>query len=52
MITTKFLLYCFEEMAGMKINYHKSKVFTVGLEMEETKKVAPILNYPISKFPK
>lgn len=39
-------------MAGMKINYHKSKVFTVGLEMEETKKVAPILNYPISKFPK
>lgn len=49
-ITTKFLLYCFEEMAGMKINYHKSEVFTVGLEMKETKKVAQMLNCLIGKF--
>lgn len=30
--TLKFLMFCFEEMSGMKINYQKSKVFGVGLE--------------------
>lgn len=29
---TKFLLYCFEDMSGLKINYDKGKVFAVGLE--------------------
>lgn len=38
-------------MAGMKINYHKSKVFTVGLEKEETYRVAQILNCPVGDFP-
>lgn len=50
-ITTKFLLYCFEEMAGMKINYHKSEVFTIGLTNEETRKVAFTLNCPVGTFP-
>lgn len=27
----KFLLYCFEEMLGLKINYTKSEVFVVGV---------------------
>ncbi|WVZ79552.1 LOW QUALITY PROTEIN: hypothetical protein U9M48_027117 [Paspalum notatum var. saurae] len=27
----KFLLFCYEEMSGMKINYSKSEIFTVGL---------------------
>lgn len=48
---TKFIMYCFEEMAGMKINYHKSEVFTVGLEENETIRVAKMLNCPIGKFP-
>jgi hypothetical protein len=39
-VITKFLLYCFEELSGMKINYHKSEVFTVGLELEERERVA------------
>lgn len=31
----KLLLYCFEWMSGLKINYHKSEVVTFGFEGEE-----------------
>jgi hypothetical protein len=31
----KFLLYGFESMSGMKINYHKSEVFVLGCDVEE-----------------
>jgi hypothetical protein len=31
----KFLLFCYEELSGMKINYAKSEVYTVGLSVEE-----------------
>jgi hypothetical protein len=26
----KFILYCFKEMSGLKINFHKSEVIVVG----------------------
>lgn len=29
-LNLKFILYCFERMSGMKINYHKSEVFVIG----------------------
>jgi membrane-associated protease RseP (regulator of RpoE activity) len=29
-LNTKFLLYCFEDMSGLKINYQKSEVFVMG----------------------
>ena len=50
-ISTKFILYYFEEMAGMKINYHKSEVFTVGLDVSEELRAAQMLNCTIGKFP-
>ncbi|WVZ81652.1 hypothetical protein U9M48_029031 [Paspalum notatum var. saurae] len=31
----KFILFCYEEMSGMKINYKKSEIFTVGLGEED-----------------
>jgi hypothetical protein len=34
---TKFLLYCFENMSGLKINYEKSEVFVLGCSDEEKK---------------
>jgi hypothetical protein len=34
---TKFLLYCFEDMSGLKINYEKSEVFALGCSDEEQK---------------
>jgi hypothetical protein len=43
-IYTKILLYCFENMFGLKINYKKSKVFALGCSEEETTRVAQMLN--------
>lgn len=47
---TKFLLYCFEIMSGLKINYHKSEVFVMGVEEEERKRVANKLNFQEGKL--
>lgn len=35
----------------MRINYHKSEVFAVGLELQETEMIAQMLNCPIGQFP-
>jgi hypothetical protein len=32
----KWLLVCFEQLSGMKINYHKSDLVHANLEEEET----------------
>jgi hypothetical protein len=29
-LNTNFLLYCFEDMSGLKINYQKSEVLVMG----------------------
>jgi hypothetical protein len=39
-IHTKFLLYCFENMYGLKINYQKSEIFALGCSEEESERVA------------
>jgi hypothetical protein len=41
---TKLLLYCFENMSGLKINYHKSEVVVVGAIKKESADIANILN--------
>lgn len=38
-----FLLYCFEWMSGLKINYHKSEVYVLGADNEEANRIANIL---------
>ena len=50
-ITLKFLLFCFEEMSGMKINYQKSEVFGVGLEDGDLQQFADILNCERGNMP-
>ena len=47
----KFLLYCFEWMSGLKINYHKSEVIVFGVEEEEQQRIANMLNCKIGKLP-
>jgi hypothetical protein len=42
--STKFLLYCFEDMSGLKINNEKSEVFVMGGSNEEQKRVAEMFN--------
>lgn len=49
--TVKFLLFCFEEMSGLKINYQKSEVILVGAESDEAKRVAELLNCKVGTLP-
>ena len=47
----KFLLYCFESMSGMKINYHKSEVVVLGCDQREQERVANMLNCRLGALP-
>ena len=47
----KFLLYCFEWVTGLKINYHKSEVLVFGADSEEQQRVANILNCKVGTLP-
>jgi hypothetical protein len=40
----KFMLMCFEDMLGLKINFHKSEVIVMGLSDDKQIKTANILN--------
>ena len=47
----KFLLYCFEWMSGLKINYHKSELITFGMDSEEQHAIANMLNCKMGEMP-
>lgn len=47
----KILLYCFEWLSGLKINYHKSEVILFGYSEEEKEKKANMLNYRLGDLP-
>lgn len=49
-IVLKFLLFCFEEMSGMKINYQKSEVYVLGVDKEE-ESFANMLNCKVGQWP-
>ena len=49
--TMKFLLYCYEAMSGMKINFEKSEVFVFGVDGEEQSRVANLFNCALGSFP-
>jgi hypothetical protein len=46
----KLILYCFEWLTGLKINYHKSEVFIFGAAHEE-ESMANMLNCVKGNFP-
>jgi hypothetical protein len=50
-LNTKFLLYCFEDMSGLKINYQKSEVFVMGGTEEDNNRVAGIFNCEVGALP-
>jgi hypothetical protein len=47
----KFILYCLENMSGLKINYDKSEIFVLGCSPEVEQRVAETLNCNVGKFP-
>jgi hypothetical protein len=50
-IHMKFILYCFEWLSGLKINYHKSEALAFGMDEEESRRVANLLNCQLGELP-
>lgn len=50
-INLKLILYCFEWLSGLKINYHKSEVFIFGESQGEKERLANMLNCVLGDFP-
>jgi hypothetical protein len=46
----KWLLTCFEQMPGMRINYHKSDLMPINLPEEDSNLFAQVFCCPIGKF--
>jgi hypothetical protein len=47
----KWFLSCFEQMSGMRINYHKSDLMTINVEPEDAKLFAQIFCCKLAGFP-
>jgi hypothetical protein len=46
----KWLLTCFEQMSGMRINYHKSDLMAINLPEEEINLFAQVFSCNIGHF--
>ena len=49
--SVKAILLCFELMSGLKINFHKSEVVSIGMDATESQRVANLLNCKLGQFP-
>jgi hypothetical protein len=49
--STKFLLYCFEEMSGLRVNYQKSDAIVVGGYEDEQNRVAGMFKCSTGTLP-
>ena len=47
----KHVIMWFEQIFGMRVNFHKSEIITLNLQEEDTQRVASIFNCPIGSFP-
>jgi hypothetical protein len=47
----KHVIMWFEQISEMRVNFHKSEIITLNLEMEDIKKIVSIFNCPIGSFP-
>jgi len=50
-INLKLILYYFEWMTGLKINYHKSEVFVFGYSQPDKERLANMLNSALGVLP-
>ena len=50
-VNLKLLLYIFELMSGLKVNYQKSEIFTVGGDESTLKYYAELFNCDVGSFP-
>jgi hypothetical protein len=50
-LNLKLIVYCFENMSGMRINYHKSELYIMGVDSSREEEIAAKLNYKLWSFP-
>jgi hypothetical protein len=50
-INIKFILYCFEWLSGLKINYHKSGAYIFEMEKKDKVRIANMLNCKLGELP-
>ena len=50
-LNLKLILYCFEWMSGLKINFHKSEVFGFRAVQQERERMANMLNCSLGSWP-
>jgi len=50
-LNLKLILYCFEWLSGLKINFHKSDVYVFGVEQSEKENLANMLNCSLGEWP-
>ena len=50
-VNLKLLLYMFEMMSGLKVNFQKSEILTVGGDENVVNKYAEIFNCEVGSFP-
>jgi hypothetical protein len=50
-VNLKLVLYCFEWLLGLKINFHKSEVFVFGVSQGDKELLANKLNYALGELP-
>jgi hypothetical protein len=49
-LNLKIILYCFEWMSGLKINFHKSEVFVFGVSQQEKERLPNMLNCKLGRW--
>jgi hypothetical protein len=47
----KLIIYCFEWLSGLKINFHKSEVYVFGYQQQDKEIMANMLNCVLGEFP-
>ena len=50
-LSLKLILYCFEWLSSLKINFHKSDVYVFGVDQEQKEHLANMLNWRIGDWP-
>lgn len=51
LLNLKHVISWFEQISGMRVNFHKSEIITMNLEEEDTCKIAKMFNCPVGSFP-
>jgi hypothetical protein len=51
LVNLKLVLYCFEWLSRLKINFHKSEVFVIGVSQGEKELMANKLNCALGELP-